>query len=105
MTAVGNSNPASQLAVVGVRQKKDACSPRGCADENEMGEEVGPLDGRNAADHAGHGVPHVHGAAQLHLVHERHQVVGEPRERVAAAVLPVGVGSVGGGAREVPVEE
>jgi len=73
-----------------------------------MGEEVGALDGRNAADHAGHGVPHVHGAAQLHLVHELHQLVGEPGERVAA-VLPVlflgGGGSGGGGTREVPVKE
>ena len=66
-----------------------------------MREEVGALDGRNAADHAGHGVPYVHRAAQLHLVHERHQLFGEPRERVAALPLVAGVR----GARHVPVEE
>jgi len=68
-----------------------------------MGEEVGALDGRNAADHAGHGVPHEQRAAHLHLIHERHQLVGEPRERVAA-LLPLLAG-VGRGAREIPVEE
>lgn len=70
-----------------------------------MGEEVGARDGRNAADHAGHGVPHVHGAAQLHLVHERHQLFGEPRERVAAVLRVLLFSGGGGGTREVPVEE
>lgn len=73
--------------------------PWGGTDEHEMGEEVGPLDGRNAANHAGHGVPHVHRAAQLRLVHERDELVGEPGEGV---VLLLGLG---GGAGEVPVEE
>lgn len=82
--------------------------PRRRADEHEVAEQLRPRHGRNAADHAGHGVTHEHHRRQRQLVHHRHQLVGEAEVR-AANVLRDGGGVVvvvdDDVAGEAPVED
>lgn len=83
---------------------RSARIPRRRSDEHEVAEEVPARDGRNASNHAGHGVAHERRPAHPQLVHERHELV---RERVVRRAVPLATATArgGSGAGEAPVED
>ena len=69
-----------------------------------MGEEVGPFNGSNATDHAGHGVADKDDAGEVHVLDERDEAIGEGSEGGVIGRLQ-GLAGVVGGTGKVPVEE
>ena len=88
--------------VYGDLARSAARVPRRRSDEHEVAEQVPARDGRNASDHAGHGVPHERRPPHPQLVHERHELI---RQLVVRGAVPLATATTGSGAGEAPVED
>lgn len=70
--------------------------PRGCADEDELGEEFGPANGGEDPGHGGDGVADVEAAIDVEGVEDGEEVVDEGVEgRVSPEIEVIGVDAAG----------